>query len=118
MKKLYCLLVPSTRPNPPGKNKLFTLKYHRLWDSKVRAIAGGLTILTPAKGSWLSPEGDLYLDRVIPVQIMCTEEQIQEIVDFTAKHYFQIAIFYYVVSSDVRIKHFKLERMKNGEAMH
>jgi hypothetical protein len=105
--QLWLILVPTQKNNPQGKNKFYSLRYHRLWDEKVRAISGGLTILTPAKGSWISKEGQLYQERMIPVQIACTREQIEEISDITAKHYLQHAIFFYLVSNEVVIKHYK-----------
>lgn len=103
---LYCLLVPTTRNKPLGKNPYYTTRYHRVWDSKVRKITGGLTILVPSRGQWISPNGDLYEEKMIPVQLMCTKEQIEEIADMTAKYYQQLAIFYYKVSDEVVIKHY------------
>jgi hypothetical protein len=105
--QLYCILVPTKKNKPVGKNPYYTLRYHRLWDTKVRAITGGLTILSPAKGNWLSPSGELYVERVIPVQIACNQEQIEQIADLTAKHYSQLAIMYYRASDHVVIKHYE-----------
>jgi hypothetical protein len=105
-KCLWEILVPTQKNNPAGKNKYYTLRYHRLWDEKVRKITGGLTIMTPAKGQWVSPSGDLFVERMIPVRIMCTADQIEEIADMTAAHYNQLAIFYYLVSNFVKIKYY------------
>lgn len=107
--QLWAILVPTQKNIPTGKNnqnKFYTLRYHRLWDAKVREISGGLTILSAAKGNWISKEGQLYVERMIPVQIACTREQIEEIADLTAKHYQQKAIFFYLVSSEVHIKYY------------
>lgn len=102
MLSLYEILVPTVRMDRPGR--FFTTRYHRLWDAKVRGIAGGLTILKPAKGQWLSPDGVLFDERMIPVRIACTKEQIDQIADLTAKHYQQKAVMYYRLSDEVVIK--------------
>lgn len=101
---LYEILVPTVRPDKP--DKYFKTRYHKIWDSKVRAITKGLTILKPVKGEWVSPAGELFAERMIPVRICCTEEEISLIADLTAKHYSQIAIFYYKISDSVVIKYY------------
>ena len=63
------------------------LPYHQAWDDKVRAIAGGLTIMKPATGHWVSPEGKLFRDRMIPVRVACTRHQIDAIGHMTLAHY-------------------------------
>lgn len=40
---------------------------------------------------------------MIPVNIACTKEQIEQIADHTAKYYDQKAVMYYEISSDVNI---------------
>lgn len=105
--ELWEILVPATKPITfPGKHRFFRKRYHKLWDAKVIAIAKGLTVLQPNKGQWLSPRGELCNDRVIPVRISCTKSQIEEIMDITAKHYFQEAVMAYKVSDEVIIKHY------------
>lgn len=81
-------------------------RHHRAWDAKVRVISGGLSIFKPAKGQWVSQDGKLFIDRVIPVQIACTEKQINRIADITAKHYLQLAIFVFKISTDVKVIHY------------
>lgn len=83
--------------------------HHKEWDKRVRKIANGLTILAPAKGQWLSDSLVLYEERVIPVRISCTEEQIEKIMDMTAQHYKQLAVMAYLVSDKVLIKSYKME---------
>jgi hypothetical protein len=100
--KLWQILVPTVR-NDGG---FFRLKHHRLWDEKVRSIAGGLTIMTPTKGQWLSSSGELFTERMIPVQIACSKDDIEHIADLTARHYHQQAVMYWLVSSEVHIKHY------------
>jgi len=75
--------------------------YHQIWDEKVRSISGGLTISKTAKGQWVSPSNVLYLEKVIPVKIACTREEIQEIASFTLEHYHQEQVMYYLVSNEV-----------------
>jgi hypothetical protein len=101
---LYEILVPTVRQFSPPK--FYKLKYHRQWDDKVREICGGLTIMTPVKGQWVAPCGTLFIERMIPVRIACTESQIDQIADFTAEHYSQKAVIYYRISDFVRIKEY------------
>ena len=82
----------------------FRTKYHKIWDKKVYDITGGLTILTPAKGRWVSEDGTLFAERMIPVRIACTREQINKIIDVTMDYYDQLAIMAYKISEEVIIK--------------
>jgi len=97
---LWEILVPtiSNEGNP------YRTRYHRVWDAKVRAITGGLTIMAPAKGQWKSLTGDLYVERVIPVRIACSRDQIDAIIDITMKYYDQLAVMAYKVSDEVIIR--------------
>ena len=97
---LYEILVP-TQTN---EGKPLKTRFHKVWDAKVRAITGGLTITPPVKGQWVSIDGELFNERMIPVRIACTETQIDAIADITAKYYNQKAIFYYLISTTVIIK--------------
>ena len=83
----------------------FKTKYHRIWDEKVKAISGGLTILTPTKGKWVSPCGTEFHERMIPVRIICSREEIEQIIDITMKFYNQEAILAYKISDEVILKH-------------
>lgn len=108
MIKLWEILVPCQMINPDtGKLKNNTTRYHRVWDSKVKEISGGLTIYSPSKGKWVSPSGETIEEKIIPVRIRCSDEQIEQIADYTLKYYNQEAVFYYVVSEDSRIKYRK-----------
>ena len=100
---LWEILVP-TEKRVPTRNKYYTTRYHRDWDSKVRAIAGGLTIMSPVKGEWLSENKELYRERMIPVRIVGTRRQIEEIVEFTLKYYDQLAVLCYKISDEVILK--------------
>jgi hypothetical protein len=87
------------------KANAYTTRYHQVWDSKVRAVAGGLTVLAPAKGQWVSPDGELFKERMIPVRICATRPQIEQIIDLTMDYYDQLAVMCYRVSDEVIIRH-------------
>lgn len=96
-KELWKILVPTIKDGKPIRTR-----YHKVWDKFVRSVSGGLTILTPAKGQWIHKEtGALYSERMIPVEIACTEEQIRRIAEYTAKYYNQITVMAYRVSDKV-----------------
>jgi hypothetical protein len=77
---LWEILVPTTR----NDGRPIRTRFHRVWDEKVRAITGGLTITPPVKGQWVSmTDEDLYIERMIPVRIMCSEAHIMDIVKMT-----------------------------------
>lgn len=95
-KKLWEILVPV---------ESIKKKHHKKWDRKVSAIAGGLTLFKPKKGRWLS-DSKLFREKMIPVRIAATEVEVKEIAKFTAKHYDQKAVMYYLISETVVISEF------------
>lgn len=102
-KGMWEILVPTERRAEPGK--FYTTRYHRVWDGKVRAITGGLTVMAPARGQWINPmTGDLFQERMIPVRIMATRDEIEKIVELTLKYYNQIAVLCYKISDEVILK--------------
>lgn len=98
---LWEILVPTVRNN----GKPIRTRFHRVWDSKVRKISGGLTVMPVARGQWVAPDGVLFLERMIPVRIVATRHQIDEIIEMTLKYYEQIAVLAYLVSSQVILKY-------------
>ena len=92
-------------PTMSNEGKPYRTRYHRVWDKKVYEITGGLTILSPVKGKWVPKSEILYEDRMIPVRIVCSKEEIEKIIDFTIKYYNQIAVIAYKISDDVIIKY-------------
>jgi hypothetical protein len=92
-------------PTASNEGKPYRTRYHRVWDAKVREISGGLTILTPAKGQWVSPDGELYAERMIPVRVICTRSDMKKIVSLTMKYYDQLAILAYKISSEYILEH-------------
>ena len=100
-KEMWEILVPTMF----NDGRPIKTRYHKVWDKKVYAITGGLTILTPTKGKWVCPEGSLFEERMIPVRIVCTKEEIEEIIDMSMVYYDQLAILAYKVSDEVILKH-------------
>jgi hypothetical protein len=98
-KQLWEILVPTMRNN----GKPYSTRYHRVWDSRVRKISGGLTICPPSKGQWVSPSGLLFRERMIPVRILATRDQIEEIVKMSLVYYDQEAVFAYQVSTNIML---------------
>jgi len=100
--KLWEILVPTVRRDG---GKPYTTRYHRVWDKKVRDISHGLTILPPSKGQWISPSGDLFVERMIPVRFMATREQAEAIIQMTLKYYDQWAVLCYLISDEVILRY-------------
>ena len=57
-----------------------------------------------AKGQWEFHE-KLYQERVIPVQVVASREQIEQIVNITMEYYDQLAVMAYKLSDDVILRH-------------
>lgn len=112
MRELWEILVPTVRHD----GRAIRTRFHKVWDEKVRAICGGLTILQPAKGQWVHPDdGTLFAERMIPVRIMCTRPEIEKIIDMTLEYYDQIAVMAYRVSDTVILRHRTAKKgKKNG----
>jgi len=102
-KELWEILVPASN----NKELKFTYDHHKEWDAFVKEITGGVTIMKTAKGEWVSPTGKLYIDRMIPCRIVCNEEEISKIIDFTITHYKQEAVLAYRISDNVILRHKK-----------
>jgi hypothetical protein len=100
---LWEVLVPTVR----NDGTPIRTRFHRVWDDKVRAISGGLTIMPPTKGQWVAPGGDLFHERMIPVRVIATRKQIDAIIDLTLTYYDQRAVLCYKVSDEVILRHRK-----------
>lgn len=101
--EMWEVLIPTTYEDT---GKPVKTRHHKVFDKKCHEISGGSTILPVAKGYWLD-SGMLYQDRVIPVRIICSETQVNEIIDFAIKHYRQLAILAYRISDRVILKRAK-----------
>lgn len=96
---MWEILVPTVR----NEGKPFRTRYHRVWDAKVKAITGGLTVVTPVKGTWVSDDGEEFKERMIPVRIRCTRDQIFEIAEMTKRYYDQLAVMVIKISDETYI---------------
>lgn len=104
MRQLWEILVPTVRRKD---GQPYRTRYHRVWDGKVRAISGGLTILTPAKGQWVAPDGQLFVERMIPVRVIATRTEIEKVIDLTLDYYDQLAVLCYKISDEVILRRTK-----------
>jgi hypothetical protein len=103
-KGIWEILVPTERRLQPGK--YYSTRYHRVWDEKVRTITGGLTVMAPARGQWVNPlTKELFQERMIPIRIVATREEIEKVVDLTLVYYDQLAILCYKISDEVILKY-------------
>jgi hypothetical protein len=100
---LWEILVPTVR----NDGRPIRTRFHRVWDAKVRAISGGLTIMPVAKGQWVAPDGQLFAERMIPVRIVATRAQVEQVVDMSIAYYEQLAVLAYKVSDEVILRHRK-----------
>jgi hypothetical protein len=95
---LWEVLVPTVHRL---SGKPIRVRFHRVWDEKVRAITGGLSIMPPIRGQWVSPEGQVFFDRMIPVRIAATRPQMDQIMELTKQHYDELEVFAYLLSDTV-----------------
>jgi len=79
------------------------IEHHKEWDCQIRLIAGGLTILKSAKGQWISGDGVLFSEGMIPVRIACPEAEMRRIGFMTLCHYKQQKVMFYKISDEVYI---------------
>lgn len=88
-KKLWEMLIPE---------KYLKSKQFNLWQQLIHEISGGITILSTAKGTWISPNGELLNDAMIPVRFIATETEAQTIAELSLVYFEQQAIMYYKIS--------------------
>jgi hypothetical protein len=103
-KCLWEIFVPTMR----NDGRPIRVRFHRVWDTKVREISGGLTVMPVAKGQWVdtsTSENKLFRERMIPVRIIATRAQMLTIIEMTKKYYEQIAVLAYKLSDDVILRH-------------
>ena len=80
------------------------VSFHQIWDEKVRAVSGGLTINRSVRGQWLY-EGELFSERVIPCRVLATRWEMDQIAEITLSHYNdQLAVMYYRLSENTIIR--------------
>jgi len=98
---LWEILVPKSKVLDDGRLDEYRLFYHCEWDDYVDNITGGLTIMRSSQGSWRDDNGGIIKERMIPVRIACTAEQMVMIAEFTKRHYDQEKVMYYKLSDEV-----------------
>lgn len=97
--QLWEILVPR---HIYGKTENDMLHHHMEWDALVHDMAGGLTILKPTKGQWVSDGvGVVVREDMIPVRIATDGWTMSKIAEFTKKHYKQDSVMYYQLSNEV-----------------
>lgn len=64
-------------------------------------LTGGMTIASPAMGKWDSPDGERFVEKMIPVKIACTRKDIMNIGEMTKNFYGQQQIMISKLSSEV-----------------
>lgn len=64
-------------------------------------ISTGMTVLMPTKGKWRNLNNILYDERMIPVRISCTREQLMQILNMTKKFYDQEKVLAIKISEEV-----------------
>ena len=94
---LWEILVPTQFDDTKEE---ISVEHHREWDRLVREVSGGLTMLRSATGQWVHL-GEVQQESVIPVRLIATREQMEEIAKFTARHYRQKVIMVYKISDEV-----------------
>lgn len=80
--------------------------HHHVWDEHVRSLSGGLTLLRSVTGQWVNAAEKVYVEKMIPVRVACDEQTIEQIANFTARHYRQEAVMYYEISRRVFVKQY------------
>lgn len=102
MLQLWEILVPCQY----NTGKPVRTRHHRQWDKWVMKVTQGMTILAPSKGKWVNKlDAKAYEERMIPVRIACTRQQIEQIIQFSLNHYKQLAMMAYKISDEVIIKY-------------
>lgn len=97
-KSLWEIYVPTIK----NCGKPIRTRQHREWDSRVRRITGGLTVYKPVVGQWIDQsDNQLYKERMIPVRIVATSDEMKKIGTMTKDFYEQIAVLYYKLSNEV-----------------
>jgi len=96
---LWEILVPVCRAD----GREIDVPFHQLWDEKVRAISGGLTITRSVRGQWVYEE-KLFSERVIPCRVLATRPEMDQIARMTIDHYSdQLAVMFYRLSESAII---------------
>jgi hypothetical protein len=88
-------------PIADKRGRVFSQPHHKAFMDPVLKKSGGSTENSWASGKWIH-EGRLYMDRIMPFELMATIEEADAIASLAAKHYQQKMIDYYMISDHVR----------------
>lgn len=102
-KLMWEILVPTIF----NTGKPIRTRQHREWDRRVRRITAGLTILNPVRGQWICPAGKLFIERMIPVRLIASRDEMLKIINMSIDFYEQEAILAYKISDEVLLVHRK-----------
>ena len=101
-RQVWEIYVPTMRKD----GRPIRTRFHRVWDQKVMKITDGLSVHSPSLGRWLNSGGQVFRDRMIPVRIVATHDQMEKIIDMTLKYYEdEEAILCYRISNDVILRY-------------
>jgi hypothetical protein len=99
MKAVWRVMVPVYG----NDGRRIPARVHLEWQDKVVNISGGWTMHATALGAWLEDGASLPLiEDMTPVDILCTEEQLDAVIDLTGRLYQQKVVFAYKVTEDYR----------------
>lgn len=93
--RIYQILVPVC----DNDGKVFPMAHHWEWDSRVQEIAGGLTLMNSVRGRYLGGS----VERMIPVNIAATYDEMQQVTAYTLDHYQQEAVLFWLVADKAMI---------------
>jgi hypothetical protein len=78
-------------------------RVHLEWQDELVKISRGWTMHATALGAWLEDGASLpQIEDMRPVDILCTEEQLDAIIDLSGRLYKQKEVFAYKVTEDFR----------------
>ncbi len=72
---------------------IFNKAHHGTFIRKVLTVAGGYSWLPEIDGAWVNSHCEVVKEKMIPIRVACTDENIKEIASFAKQHYEQEAIF-------------------------
>lgn len=95
--RLWEILIPTCS----NMGVEYTIEHHKKWDKEAKKISKGITIFSLVKGQWKNPRGKIFSEKMIPVRLRATTEEIKKIGQYTLKHYKQEVTWVYEVSSNI-----------------
>lgn len=98
-------------PEKDNCGRRFSARENLAWEDAVINISGGWTIQPLATGAWTDGEEDtVQIERMKPVDIICTDEQIKQIVNLTGHRFRQKVVLAYKISEHIIYEPFEMYR--------